>query len=340
MRHHALAMSCRMCFDGILQSMHPIHLIRGWRNKPAAQHDLAIACFFVVLVYLAAWQWNLAEALYRVTSTYEFMQLDELPLALFAASVALAWFSHRRMHELKIEITRRMAAEQSQAALLAENRALAQHARQAQEEERKRMAREIHDEMGQYLTAIRLSAAILPAESDPLVAEHSGRISRHAEHIQIAVQNLMHRLRPVALDEYGLLDAVNHLAENWRQENPQTDCKLRLDQSCPILQDSLNIAVYRIIQEALTNVARHARASEVTITIAQFHIPSAHMLEIVIQDNGVGFDRLLAGPCFGLAGMRERIEAVGGTFHISGGVNAGVRVSAVIPLPLGLQEQS
>lgn len=302
-------------------------------NTSTARRDLALAGMVVLLLYFAAWRWNLAEFLHALTSRYEFMQLDELPLALFAAALALSWFSRRRMQELQTEVEKRMLAEQNQAALLAENRALARHARQAQEDERRRMARELHDDMGQYLAAIRLSAAILPMDGDPLVAEHAARIASHAEHIQAAVRNLLHQLRPVALDEYGLMDAVRHLAGEWVRQHPQTACHLALDDSCPSLGDSLNIVAYRIIQEALTNVARHAKASRVDIAITVQPPGEVPMLHVSIRDNGAGFQHVPSGPRFGLAGMRERVEAAGGTFTLRSNPGAGVAISAQLPLP-------
>lgn len=290
------------------------------------------ACVVVISVYLAAWHWNLAERISAVTAGHESIQLDELPLALFAAALMLAWFSRRRMRDLKAEVARRMAAEQRQADLLEENRALAQHARQLQEDERKRMAREIHDEIGQYLTAIRLSAAMLPSHENSETLELAARISNHAEHIQNTVHDLLHRLRPAALDEYGLPDALRCLTKEWRTQNPDVTCDLEFDEHCPRLHDSLNIAVYRMIQEALTNVSRHARASRVWLAIRYHGSGTASQLEVVIHDNGVGFNSMPARPCFGLAGMRERIEGVGGRLEIRSAFDAGVTVSAVIPL--------
>lgn len=239
------------------------------------------------------------------------------------------------MRDLEAEIKRRVAAELQQTALLAENRALAQHARQAQEEERRRMAREIHDEIGQYLTAIRLSAATLPTENDPVTAEQAARISSHAEHIQVTVRDLLHQLRPVALDEYGLMDAVRHLAEEWMQQNTQTTCHLTLDDNCPPLDDSLNIVAYRIIHEALTNVARHAQASRVDIAITAQTCGASPLLHVSIRDNGAGFRHTPPGPRFGLAGMRERVEAAGGTFTLTNTHGAGVAISAQLPLSAG-----
>lgn len=294
--------------------------------------DTLVACFLVIGVYLAAWRWNLAESLNTMTASYESIQLDELPLALFAAALALAWFSWRRMRDLEFEVVRRVVAERQQAALLAENRALAQHVRQAQEDERKRMAREIHDEIGQYLAAIRLSAATLPTEGDPVIAEQASRISSHAEHIQTTVRDLLHQLRPAVLDEYGLPDALRFLTGEWQAQHPDIECDLELEMDWPKLDEKLSITVYRLVQEALTNVVRHAQASRVEVGAILKNSGNRNYLEVTICDDGVGFTQLPARPCFGLAGMRERVGGVGGMIEIRTAFDAGVTVSAVIPL--------
>lgn len=307
-------------------------LIDSWRHTAPSSRDLLISCGLVALVYLVAWEWNLSERMTEFSKHYEFIQLDEFPLALFTAVVALAWFSHRRMRELLSEVERRTRAEHDLSLLLAENRALAEHARQIQEEERRRIACEIHDEMGQYLTAIRLSAATLLRDSNSVAAEYAKRIEEHASHVQTSIKTLLHQLRPVALDEYGLIDAVRHLAQDWMKQNPQTHCHLALDDNCRNLQDKINTAAYRIVQEALTNVARHAQAQRVDIAIRQYLHSGQQQLLVEIRDNGIGFERLPRQACFGLAGMRERVEALGGSFNLTSGFDAGVQVSVLIPL--------
>ena len=101
------------------------------------------------------------------------------------------------------------------------------------------------------------------------------------------------------------------------QQNTQTTCHLTLDDNCPPLDDSLNIVAYRIIQEALTNVARHAQASRVDIAITAQTCGASPLLHVSIRDNGAGFRHTPPGPRFGLAGMRERVEAAGGTFTLT-----------------------
>ena len=120
-------------------------------------------------------------------------------MILVAIAISSIWFSRRRIHELNKEVKLRTESENALGELLKENRALAHHIMQIQEEERRYIARELHDDMGQYLTAIRLDAAALNGVSDTNVQTHAQHIIAHAEHIQKALKNLLHRLRHAAL---------------------------------------------------------------------------------------------------------------------------------------------
>ncbi len=303
-----------------------------WRNADKTRQDLVITGSLVLLVYITAWLFNLAERLNHFLQSYEFIQLDELPLALFAATIASAWFSTRRMLDLKQEIIRRAEAELQLARSLEENRALGQYARQAQEEERRSLARELHDEIGQYLTAIRLCAMAATKDAGPSGAEHARRISEHAGHLQNCCKNMLQRLRPVVLDHAGLTDSLRQLTSYWSRENPDTQCTLALDDACNNVPDKIKTTAYRILQEAMTNVARHAKAKHVDIQVQQvMHAGMPHLL-VEITDDGVGFERTPRQSCFGLLGMRERTEALGGTFSLISGFDAGVQITVQIPL--------
>ena len=306
--------------------------ISGEPSVSSASRDLLKAIIFVLLIYLITWEFDIAEKLAVFTARYESMQLDELPFALLMAALAGIWFSHRRMLEIKTEAKLRTEAESSLARLLNENRALAAHARQVQEQERKRMAQDIHDDMGQFLTAIRLDARSLSKLEDPMVASHAKRIGLHAEHVQKAIRNLLHRLRPVALDEYGLIDATRHLVQEWKKQHPGISCHCILDDKCTNLPDNINLTAYRVVQEALTNISRHAEATAVSVRI-NFRNNDKSALEVTVEDNGKGFYTPRTNQQrFGLATMRERVTAIGGSFDLQSATSAGVRISAILPL--------
>ncbi len=311
-------------------------------GKPVsrAKQDILKAIIFVLLIYLITWEFDVAEKLAVFTARYETMQLDELPIAMLMAALAGIWFSRRRMHEIKMEAKLRAEAESSLARLLNENRALAAHVRQVQELERRRMAQDIHDDMGQYLTAIRLDARSLSKLADPMVASRAERIGLHTEHVQKAIRDLLHRLRPVALDEYGLIDAVRHLVQEWKKQYPDISCRCILDDRCGNLPDNINLTAYRIVQEALTNISRHAEATAVSVTI-NFCSENKTALEVRVQDNGKGLsstDPNRRG--FGIAAMRERVTAVGGSFDLQSAADSGVRISVILPLSNSAKEHN
>jgi two-component system sensor histidine kinase UhpB len=208
----------------------------------------------------------------------------------------------------------------------AENRALAQESLDIQEEERRYLAQELHDELGQSLTAIRLMAASL---------RNAGDASRPAvDHIMATcdrlfgvLRGMLRRLRPLMLDELGLSASLEDLVGNWRLRNPG----VRLDFFCEEgVDDSAGpagIHLFRIVQEALTNVARHAVASEVRVflTLAESWI----VLEV--GDDGRGCDSGQPRRGFGLLGIRERIESLGGMLEIVTRPGGGFALEAWVP---------
>src|SRR5690606_22021613 len=162
---------------------------------------------------------------------------------------------------------------------------------------------------------------------------HASRIALNAEHVQTTIKALLHRLRPIALDKYGLIEAVQHLLHEWEQQQPGTACHFSSDETCQNLPDAVNTAAYRIIQEALTNVARHAQASKVFVAIRLLSDASGKALLVIIHDNGIGFEPKQPGQKgFGLVGMRERVAAVGGTFSLRTSHGHGTNLSAKLPL--------
>lgn len=233
------------------------------------------------------------------------------------------------VHGYFTDITEQYLAEKELSQLFAENRALAGRTMQAQEEERSRLAREIHDDVGQYLTAIRLDAATIPRIGDHVTAStHLERIARHAEYIQIAIRRIIKRLRPAALDAHGLVEALQQLIQDWGKQNPQIDCRINLDHACNRLPEPVSIVIYRIVQEALTNISKHACAQLVDISLVE----KSRGLMLRIKDDGIGIRPSSATPnSFGLTGMRERIESLHGNFALASRPGAGVTITATIP---------
>jgi signal transduction histidine kinase len=200
------------------------------------------------------------------------------------------------------------------------------------EEERMLMAREIHDELGQNLTALKmdlswLKSRIPGAHGD--LKEKAGTMDRLLDSTIETVKRLSAELRPGALDVLGLQAAVEWQAEEF-EKRTGIACELSLEQADPGLDDRMSTALFRIFQEALTNVARHAGATRVRARIRKRN----GSLELVVEDNGrgIGDDEIQSPASLGLLGMRERALSMGGEVAIKGKGGAGTKVKVRIPL--------
>jgi two-component system sensor histidine kinase UhpB len=206
---------------------------------------------------------------------------------------------------------------------------------QAREDERRRIARELHDELGQRLTALKMELSSLGAESvQPTRAGRIGAMLEMVDDTVASVRRIATELRPLMLDDLGLNAAIEWLADSWSQRMGVA-VQLHLRASDPALDDAINIALYRMVQEALTNIARHAQATKVCIEIEQI----AGELQLTVMDNGIGFDEgsIHREDAFGLVGMRERALMLGGQLVIGSSPSGGGRVSVRLPLrtPIG-----
>jgi signal transduction histidine kinase len=201
----------------------------------------------------------------------------------------------------------------------------------AADAERRRWARELHDETLQGLGALRVLLSSALRRNDPARAQEAMREA--VEHIKQEIGNLraiITELRPAALDELGLRTAIEALLERHRvQSGFEIDHELTLpapSTSDGRLDGDLETTVYRLVQEALTNVARHAQADRVRVAVSE----DGEELSIEVQDDGAGFDPDTTGHGFGLAGMHERVHLAGGTLRVQSG-GEGTLVAARLP---------
>jgi signal transduction histidine kinase len=166
------------------------------------------------------------------------------------------------------------------------------------------------------------------------LAEAGERIVTCADHVHGAVSDMIRRLRPVGLDELGLGAALEHCIGQWRQRLPRLQLTLSRRGELDDLGEDLGLAVYRVVQEALTNAGRHGRPSRIDVRIDRRRDDVTHedRVEIAVVDDGVGMDTTLAAAGFGLRGMRERVELLGGTLQLQGAPGAGVAILATLPL--------
>jgi signal transduction histidine kinase len=230
--------------------------------------------------------------------------------------------------ELHAEMAKR---EQAQAAHSFALRRLVE----AQETERSRISRELHDQMGQELTALKLALNVLKQElpaASP-ARNGAGRLEQLANSLMGNVHRLAWELRPAILDDFGLPLALRRYAAEWAERT-----RITLDfhgdaGDSRRLAPNAETMLYRIAQEALTNVVRHARATRVSVLLED---RPDHKL-LIIEDDGQGFDLEAAltnpgGRCLGLLGMQERIMLIGGTMNIETGQGRGTTLFVRVPL--------
>lgn len=243
-------------------------------------------------------------------------------------SVAVALFSIYGLARLeRLSSNEKSRAEQAEFEL----RRLSQQLVRAQEEERKTISRELHDEVGQVLTGLRLEVGTLAnSRLNDTFFERVESIKGLAEEALRTVRNLALLLRPSMLDDLGLGAALRWQAKEFSRRIG-VPIIVELEGNLDGLGESQSICLYRVVQEALTNSARHADPKRVTVTIHQ----DENLVTAVIWDNGKGFDaknRHNAG--LGLAGMDERVRALHGTLSISSQPGQGTELKIALPLQL------
>jgi signal transduction histidine kinase len=239
---------------------------------------------------------------------------------------------------LRLRSLERRSAEQRQRAEAAEQemRALSQQLVAAQEEERKKLTRELHDHVGQMLTALRMEigrADRTRTTSSEKTGNALAEAKRLLDTILGSVRDLVMGLRPSMLDDFGLQPALEwHVRDFRRRFNIHVDLSIKGDLST--LPDQYCTCVYRIVQEALTNCARHAHASSVAITVAY----DQTALELAVIDDGSGIEADRARG-MGLLGIEERVRELHGTFRVPGRTSGGTELSVTLPVTLHREEE-
>jgi len=258
----------------------------------------------------------------------------------FALMVALTlWLTSRLMREA-FQRTARALAESAAAReraddagrRLEENRELTRTIQQHVEEERRIIARELHDELGQAITAVKsigLAIARRSADRDPETSASARLIVETAGGMYDAVQELIPRLRPFSLDRFGLAEALEDLVGQQRLAHPRVDIRLAVDEPLPALDEATSTCAYRIVQESLSNALRHASARVVDVSVVADDVA----LLARVDDDGRG---LAPGwedtRHHGVRGMRERAAALGGRFELRSKMGGGACAEARLPL--------
>ena len=219
-------------------------------------------------------------------------------------------------------------------ARLEDRREMGRVVEQRLEEERRLIAHELHDELGQSVTAIRslaLAIANQTGANDARTSEAARLIAEEAAGLYDAMHGLIPRLTPLSLDTLGLADTLENLVKDWRRRHPAIT--LELDHDLPAdVGPSLALTLYRIVQEGLINALRHAHASRVQIELCS----DTEGVKVRITDDGVGLPADWSRPGhFGLRGLKERVASLGGELTVTNEQGGGVRLAAEIPLAVG-----
>jgi two-component system sensor histidine kinase UhpB len=274
-----------------------------------------VAIFFVMINILVYWAVQYTfKAINRIIDALTKMQQGNF-------NSRLPNFSQTELHEMgqKFNAMADTLKESTQ-----NNRRLTQQIIRLQEDERQSLARDIHDEIGQYLTAIHVDAcAILNGRKLSSAKESALAISMVTRQMMDVVHQIIQRLRPRVLDELGLGLALIELVHHWRQRCRNTMIVCHIDKNLGILDELVSITAYRVVQECLTNIAKHANAGYVSVKVKQ----DEQFIHLYIEDDGVGFSQTVSTQGFGLAGMIERVQGLLGEINIQSSINQGVKVT-------------
>lgn len=251
--------------------------------------------------------------------------------------LVLAISQQQKKQELREEIQLMLEAENERLEREVRQRTeelthLATYLTEVREAEKLHLAREMHDELGALLTAAKLDAdwieRTLPSESRTLVAQRMTRLRESLTSGITLKRRITNDLRPALLYDLGLIEALRVLIDEFRQSEEKIEVKAELPEAEPELSEAVSLSLFRIVQEAFTNIRKYARAQHVGVSLRL--TPTA--IELTIEDDGVGFD--LDSPKLarhGLAGIKHRVFTHGGQLDIRTAPGAGVTIRAVLP---------
>lgn len=205
-----------------------------------------------------------------------------------------------------------------------------------QDNERKELARDLHDDFGPALFMSRVGIGSLRKKIDVAIGhnnyEHDWQtVDQNLDKLQQINRRILGRLRPAALDDMGLVEAVEAMAQAWKNTNPIVSLEISVSEKDLVLDELSSLTAYRIIQEALTNIYRHSNATLATIDIRIFSEDDIRQLRIAIQDNGEGIQEN-ATQGIGLRGMKERVLGAGGELVVSSRLPSGTEIRAILPI--------
>jgi two-component system sensor histidine kinase UhpB len=292
---------------------------------------LGLLLLFFVLVNVLVW-WAVSHALQPIERILQ--GLGELRAG--NLSVRLPKFELPEMSRIGVGFNH-MAETLEQS--VSENQRLTRQLLTAQESERRNLAHDLHDEIGQCVSAIHADAVAIRNRGGDSVRESAEAIVQVTGHIKECVRSMLRRLRPAYLEGLGLEAGLREQIGSFRQRNPEVACALKIEGDPASIDGESGVAIYRVVQEALTNIAGHARARNALVEVVldpqgtAAAGAAARQVKLVVSDDGAGFFQLSASHGLGLTGIRERVKGLGGSCHIDSESGRGTRITVCLPLP-------
>jgi PAS domain S-box-containing protein len=232
------------------------------------------------------------------------------------------------------DLSEKLLAKKSQKELR-QNRELTAIIQDHIEDERRSLARELHDELGQYVSAIKIFAANITNRTkgkNKDIEEAANSVTSAANQIYDGMHSIIRQLRPGALDNLGLSETLKDMISNYQTQNKDINIDLSVGDKLDHLGEIININIYRIIQEAMNNCFKHAKAKNIIINLNH----TKKDLKLNFKDDGIGFDTKLLNKTkqFGLIGMQERVKALNGNISIKSVKKEGTSINISIPLDI------
>lgn len=330
----ALVSTCKQAFKSAQENPPDLVLmdiiLDGEQNGIEAARQIR-SCLNIPIVYITVYSDEKTMEAARVTDPFGYIikPIDEGELH---AAIEIAICKHalqKKLEEALRESKERYSMSHSELSRLS------QHLQSIKEEESKRISREIHDELGQALTALKIDLSLLskrltetPKNKKNLL-QRIKSMSALIDKTVLMVQQISSELRPGMLDDLGLVPAIEWQAQDF-QARTRIKCKVDFDSFDFDISPECSTAVFRAFQEALTNIARHAQATKVGVSLKVM----MDKLVLKIRDNGKGIAEadILSPESLGILGVRERIRPFGGELELNGALNKGTTVSIAIPI--------
>lgn len=314
---------------------------RANRNK--RRREILLIAFISIGTFLFAGYVDLYEAWQEWAQPNEDYQLDELVFGLLALSICLSYLSRRNYKRLQVTLKNNMAMSATlenknieTVALLTQNRGLIKHITQLRETERNELAAELHDVFGQHLAAIDVNIAVACkyTQADDKILSILKVIQTSAGYLIEVTRSQLQSIKPPNLESVGLSASIESLVSQWLISFPTYKLALSIKADDELVNYDVALTLYRCLQEALSNIVKHARAYNINIELLTHSYDGVHhQISLIIQDDGIGF---VVNNDFsnglGLIGMRERITALSGDLFIDNAERQGSLLKINIPL--------